>query len=74
MEKLNLNSIYTKGKSWKDRSVKTVIDESYYQFRGHFNKYPTMYEKDVHDYMAYLNDKILKYSRQLNIGNNETTQ
>lgn len=59
--KLSLEDIYTKGTYWKDKQVKQVIDENFYQFRAHYQKYPYLYNEDVKDYVTYINDKITGY-------------
>jgi len=62
--KLNLESVYQYGKYWKNKKVKDVIDQNFYQFRNHINKYPENYDKDVYEYLQEINDKISGYNRQ----------
>lgn len=62
--KLNLNSVYSRG-FWQGLSVKDAVDRYWYQFKGHINKYPTMYDEDVLDYVLHTSDVISGYTKSL---------
>lgn len=57
MTKITLNTTLTKGK-YKNKPLKTMVDEGWWAFKNWYTRYPNMFDADVHRYSEEINQAI----------------